>query len=63
MATKKTAKTAKAKSNSNNKSGRAGGDSMLREFFIDELKDIFWAENHLLKVLPKMQKAVSCRPD
>jgi ferritin-like metal-binding protein YciE len=30
---------------------------MLRELFIDELKDIYWAEKHLLKALPKMQKA------
>ncbi len=34
-------------------------DSMLREFFIDELKDIYWAEKHLTKALPKMQKAAS----
>ncbi len=29
----------------------------FREFFIDELKDILWAEKALLKALPKMQKA------
>ena len=29
---------------------------MLRELFIDELKDIYWAEKHLMKALPKMQK-------
>lgn len=33
--------------------------SMLREFFIDELKDIYWAEKHLTKALPKMQKAAT----
>ncbi|KAA9042197.1 ferritin-like domain-containing protein [Ginsengibacter hankyongi] len=33
--------------------------SMLQEFFIDELKDIYWAEKHLVKVLPKMQKAAT----
>jgi ferritin-like metal-binding protein YciE len=32
-------------------------DSMLADFFHDEIKDIYWAEKHLLKVLPKMQKA------
>jgi ferritin-like metal-binding protein YciE len=32
-------------------------DSMLAEFFIDELKDIYWAEKHLVKALPKLQKA------
>jgi ferritin-like metal-binding protein YciE len=34
-------------------------DPALLEFFKDELKDIYWAENHLLKVLPKMIKATS----
>jgi ferritin-like metal-binding protein YciE len=32
-------------------------DSALKEFFIDEIKDIYWAEKHLVKTLPKMQKA------
>jgi ferritin-like metal-binding protein YciE len=32
-------------------------DSSLEEFFHDELKDIYWAENHLVKTLPKMAKA------
>ncbi len=34
-------------------------DSRLEEFFHDELKDIYWAENHLVKTLPKMTKAAS----
>jgi ferritin-like metal-binding protein YciE len=34
-------------------------DSRLEEFFIDELKDIYWAEQHLVKTLPKMQEASS----
>lgn len=29
------------------------------ELFTDELKDIYWAEKHLVKALPKMQKAAS----
>ena len=36
-----------------------GTDSRLEEFFHDELKDIYWAENHLVKTLPKMAKAAS----
>ena len=32
---------------------------MLFEFFCEELKDIYWAEKHLLKVLPKMEKAAT----
>jgi ferritin-like metal-binding protein YciE len=31
----------------------------LNELFIDELKDIYWAENHLVKALPKMAKAAT----
>ena len=31
----------------------------LLEFFTDEVKDIYWAEKHLTKVLPKMQKAAT----
>jgi ferritin-like metal-binding protein YciE len=34
-------------------------DSRLEEFFTDEIKDIYWAEKHLVKTLPKMQKAAS----
>ncbi|MCW3123128.1 MAG: ferritin-like protein [Flavipsychrobacter sp.] len=34
-------------------------DSMLEEFFCDELKDIYWAEKHLVKTLPKMKKAAT----
>lgn len=33
--------------------------SKLEEFFVDELKDIYWAEKHLTKVLPKMHKAAT----
>src|SRR5580700_9030136 len=34
-------------------------DSMLEEFFVDEIKDIYWAEKHLVKTIPKMQKAAT----
>ncbi len=34
-------------------------ETMLRELFIEELKDIYWAEKHLLKALPKMKKAAT----
>ena len=34
-------------------------DSEFHEFFVDELKDIYWAEKHLVKALPKMQKAAT----
>ena len=38
---------------------RSQGDSMLHDFFCDELKDIYWAEKHLVKTLPKMKKAAT----
>ncbi|HEX8038475.1 MAG TPA: ferritin-like domain-containing protein [Chryseosolibacter sp.] len=34
-------------------------NSMLRELFLEQLRDIYWAEKHLVKSLPKMQKAAS----
>lgn len=43
----KSAKTAKGKDTR----------SMLEKFFVEELKDIYWAEKYLVKSLPKMQKA------
>lgn len=32
---------------------------MLEEFFHGEIKDIYWAEKHLVKTLPKMAKAAT----
>jgi ferritin-like metal-binding protein YciE len=34
-------------------------DSRLEEFFHDELKDIYWAEKHIVSALPKMKKAAA----
>lgn len=31
----------------------------LMELFIDGIKDIYWAENHLVKNLPKMQRSAT----
>lgn len=36
-------------------------DSEFHQFFIDELKDIYWAEKHLVKALPKMKKAATSK--
>ena len=41
------------------KPGIAAGDSMLKEFFTGELKDIYWAEKHIVTTLPKMKKAAT----
>jgi ferritin-like metal-binding protein YciE len=39
--------------------GAGASDSMLKEFFVDELKDIYYAEKHIAKTLPKMKKAAT----
>ena len=41
------------------KTAGAKGNSKLEEFFTDALKDIYWAEKHLTKALPKMKKAAT----
>ena len=33
--------------------------TMLKELFLDELKDIYWAEKHITKALPKMIKGAT----
>jgi ferritin-like metal-binding protein YciE len=39
--------------------GKKERNSLLKEFFIEQLQDIYWAEKHLVKELPKMQKAAT----
>ena len=34
-------------------------ESALKELFVDEIKDIYWAEKHLAKALPKMIKGAT----
>ena len=50
----KVSRTKKAKN-----AGAGSGDSMLRELFIDELRDIYYAEKHIVKTLPKMKRAAT----
>jgi ferritin-like metal-binding protein YciE len=40
-------------------SGVGEGNTQLEKYFGDSLKDIYWAEKHLTKALPKMQKAAT----
>lgn len=49
------AKTAKKKA-APKSTGSAQGNSQLETFFLDSLKDIYWAEKNLTKALPKMMK-------
>jgi ferritin-like metal-binding protein YciE len=51
-------KTSNRKS-SRTESASAIGNTQLEKFFHDSLKDIYWAEKHLTKALPKMQKAAT----
>ena len=34
-------------------------NSKLQQFFVDQLEDIYWAEQKLVKTLPKMEEAAS----
>ena len=57
MATKTTPKRPSKKSSSAKPPGE--GNPELLKLFVDQIKDIYWAEKHLLKALPKMQKAAT----
>lgn len=57
MANTKTASAKSRKKASNQGNGK--GNTQLEKFFIDSLKDIYWAEKNLTKALPKMQKAAT----
>jgi ferritin-like metal-binding protein YciE len=59
-ATKKSAaKKTSATAQQNQSPSKEENQSMLQEFFVEELRDIYWAEKHLVKALPKMEKAAN----
>lgn len=58
MATTK--KTTAAKKSAK-KAGTGKGNNQLEKYFEDTLKDIYWAEKHLTKALPKMKKAATTK--
>ncbi|GEP94997.1 YciE/YciF ferroxidase family protein [Chitinophaga cymbidii] len=51
--------TAAKKNGSTKKVSSEMENSKFHQLFMDELKDIYWAEKHLVKALPKMQKAAT----
>jgi len=56
------ARSSATKSNGTQMKRNAGKNetgNMLEEFFKDEIKDVYWAEKHLVKTLPKMAKAAT----
>jgi ferritin-like metal-binding protein YciE len=48
-----------SKSKKSSASSSQSEETMLRELFVEELRDIYWAEKHLTKALPKMKKAAT----
>lgn len=54
-------KAKKPDSSSVNTKNSFATESALADFFADEIKDIYWAENHLVKTLPKMRKAATSK--
>jgi len=58
-------RTSSGKSASGSKSSPANAEkqqqsnTMLEKFMVDSLKDIYWAEKHLTKALPKLEKAAT----
>ena len=56
------ANTTKRKSPSKTSAANVGagkGDSLLKEFFVESLQDIYYAEKAITKALPKMKKAAT----
>lgn len=37
----------------------SNADDSLNELFVDGIKDLYWAENHLVKAIPKMIRSAS----
>jgi ferritin-like metal-binding protein YciE len=52
-------KSTSNRSASNSRSKSTEQEPMLQELFVDMMKDIYWAEKHLTKALPKMKKAAT----
>jgi ferritin-like metal-binding protein YciE len=63
MATKEKAKrkpaTKATHPTNTNEENISMGQPALMEFFVSGIRDIYWAENHLVMALPKMRKASS----
>jgi ferritin-like metal-binding protein YciE len=55
----KTTNKSSSSSSSRSSAGKMDNQSLLKKFFIEELQDIYWAEKHLVKELPKLQKAAT----
>lgn len=49
----------RSSNNTNNSTSENGESGLLNELFLESMKDIYWAEKHLLKALPKMERAAT----
>ena len=58
-ASKSKKSTLKATAPANMEKAPIKTEPALLELFVDEIRDIYWAEKHLVKTLPKMQKAAT----
>jgi ferritin-like metal-binding protein YciE len=58
-ATTRTSRTAKRAVRKPSTAKRSSGGPDLLEFFTDQLKDIYWAEKHLVQKLPVLQRAAA----
>ncbi|ASZ10589.1 ferritin-like domain-containing protein [Chitinophaga pendula] len=58
---KTTSKTTSNNRNTRSTAKKSGSmaNSKFHKLFLDELKDIYWAEKNLVKALPKMQKGAT----
>jgi ferritin-like metal-binding protein YciE len=59
MTTTKSKSKSRPAADSHSSKGSGSENQPLLDFFVDEIKDIYWAEKHIVKTLPKMQKAAS----
>ena len=57
-ASRKTSSTSSSRRSSTSVAQKSD-ETALKELFIEELRDIYWAEKHLTKALPKMAKAAT----
>ena len=53
------ATNSRSKSASSKTASSAASGELLEKFMYDSLKDMYWAEKHLLKALPKLSKAAT----
>ena len=59
MKNQKTGTNGSTGSNGTKEAGHKNKTSLLEKFFVDQLKDMYYAEQHLVKALPEMKSAAT----